>query len=119
MKPLLADPALKPSAAEVQPATAQAQDLLRLRFSTPLFRLGSADLINAKVAFPVCGTADAQPGVIVMRIDDTVGADADPRSKGLVVVFNASPTAVTQKVPGLAGARWRCRRCRPAAPTRS
>jgi hypothetical protein len=39
-----------------------------------------------------------------MRIDDTKGADADPRLKGLVVVFNASPTAVTQKVPGLAGA---------------
>jgi hypothetical protein len=42
--------------------------------------------------------------VIVMRINDNVGRDADPRLKGLVVVFNASPTAVAQKVPGLAGA---------------
>ncbi len=69
-KPLLADPALKPTAAEVQTASAQAQDLLKLRFSTPLFRLGSADLIKQKVTFPVSGTADAHDGVIVMRIDD-------------------------------------------------
>jgi pullulanase-type alpha-1,6-glucosidase len=103
-RPLLANPALKPTANQVQTATAQAQDLLRLRFSTPLFRLGSADAINAKVSFPASGTADAHPGVIAMRIDDTRGVDADPALKGLVVVFNASPQSVTQAVPGLAGA---------------
>ena len=48
--------------------------------------------------------ADAIPGVIAMRIDDTVGADLDPSLRGLVVVFNATPNAVTQVVPGLAGA---------------
>lgn len=104
MKTLLEKPALKPGADDVQTATAQAQDLLRLRFSTPLFRLGSADAINAKVSFPASGTGDAHEGVIVMRIDDTQGTDADPALKGLVVVFNASDEAVTQKVPGLAGA---------------
>ena len=104
MTPLLADPALKPTAADVATATARAQDLLRLRFSTPLFRLGTADLIKAKVSFPVSGTADAHPGVIVMRIDDTVGPDVDPTLKGVVVVFNASPDAVDQVVPGLTGA---------------
>jgi pullulanase-type alpha-1,6-glucosidase len=103
-KPLLANPALKPKAADVQSATHAAQDLLRLRFSTPLFRLGNADAINAKVSFPASGTADARPGVIAMRVDDTKGRDADPSLRGLVVVFNASPGAVTQKVPGLAGA---------------
>jgi pullulanase-type alpha-1,6-glucosidase len=102
-KPLLASAALKPTANQVQSATEQAQDLLRLRFSTPLFRLGSADQINAKVTFPASGTADARPGVIAMRIDDTRGADSDPALRGLVVVFNASPDPVTQQVPGLAG----------------
>jgi pullulanase-type alpha-1,6-glucosidase len=102
-KPLLANPALKPSAAEVQSATAAAQDLLRLRFSSPLFRLGSADAIRAKVTFPTSGTAEAQPGVIAMRVDDTQGPDADPSLRGLVVVFNATPDPVTQLVPGLAG----------------
>ena len=103
MKPLLADPALKPTVSDVQSATAQAQELLELRFSTPLFRLGSADSINAKVSYPASGTQDARAGVIAMRIDDTVGADVDPGLKGLLVVINASPDAVMQKVPGLAG----------------
>jgi pullulanase-type alpha-1,6-glucosidase len=104
MKPLLADPALKPTVSDVQSASAQAQELLELRFSTPLFRLGSAAAINTKVSYPASGTPDAKAGVIAMRIDDTVGADVDPALKGLVVVINASPDAVTQKVPGLAGA---------------
>jgi hypothetical protein len=104
MKPLLGNTALKPSASHVRSATAQAQDLLELRFSTPLFRLGSAEAINAKVSFPASGTADAHAGVIAMRVDDSKGEDADPALKGLVVVFNASPAAVTQKVRGLAGA---------------
>ncbi len=103
MKPLLGNAALKPAANDVRQASAMAQDLLRLRFSSPLFRLGSAKAINDKVSFPVSGTADAHPGVIVMRIDDTVGADVDPSLRGLVVVFNASPTAVQQHVPGLTG----------------
>ena len=103
MKPLLANPALKPTAADVRSADAMAQDLLRLRFSTKLFRLGDAAAINAKVSFPVSGTADAKQGVIVMRIDDTKGADVDPALSGAVVVFNATPSAVSQKVPGLTG----------------
>ncbi len=104
MRPLLANAALKPSAADVASAAAQAQEMLRLRYSTRLFRLGSAGAIKAKVSFPASGTADAIPGVIAMRIDDTVGADLDPSLRGLVVVFNATPNAVTQVVPGLAGA---------------
>jgi pullulanase-type alpha-1,6-glucosidase len=101
MRPLLKDPALKPTAAQVSTASAQAEDLLRLRFSTPLFRLGSADLINQKVSFPLSG---ATPGVVVMRIDDTTGPDVDPALRGVLVVFNATNAAVSQQVPGLAGA---------------
>ncbi|HEU5486859.1 MAG TPA: pullulanase-type alpha-1,6-glucosidase, partial [Microlunatus sp.] len=102
-RPLLADRNLKPSSDDVAAATAQAQDLLKLRFSTPLFRLGSAELIEQKVSFPVSGTDAAHDGVIVMRIDDTVGRDVDPRLRGAVVVFNTSPQQVAQQVPGLAG----------------
>jgi len=105
MKPLLANASLKPGPADVQSASDQAQELLRLRYSSPLFRLGSARDIEAKVGFPVSGTSDAHPGVVVMRVDDTVGRDADPALKGLVVVFNASPATVTQQLPAMAGAR--------------
>ncbi len=105
MRPLLADPALKPTAAHIATARAAADDLLRLRFSTPLFRLGDADLIRQKLTFPDAG-ADATPGVIVMHVDDTVGPDVDADLDGLLVVFNASPDAVTQELPALAGATY-------------
>ena len=39
-----------------------------------------------------------------MRIDDTVGPNVDPALKGVLVVFNSTGAAVTQQVPGLAGA---------------
>jgi pullulanase-type alpha-1,6-glucosidase len=103
MKPLLANPALKPSAADVATAGAQAADLLRLRFSTPLFRLGTADLINQKVSFPLSGTSTAKPGVVVMHIDDTVGPDVDPALRGVVVVFNTTSATVSQQLPALTG----------------
>ncbi len=102
-QPLLADPALKPTTADVAMATAQAQELLRLRFSTPLFRLGSAAAIKQKVTFPVSGTSAAHDGVIVLRIDDSVGRPVDRRLRGVVVVFNTSPKPITQQVPGLTG----------------
>ena len=105
MRPLLADPSLKPSPADIRAARRQANALLEIRQSTPLFHLGTAGRVQQKVSFPG-GGPDQTPGVIVMRIDDTVGRDVDPRLKGLVVVFNASPDATTQTVAGTAGQRF-------------
>ena len=65
-------------------------DLLRIRCSTPLFRLGIGRAIQAKVSF-----LRAAPGVIAMLIDDTAGTDADPDRDGVLVVFNATPAAAT------------------------
>ncbi len=98
MRPLLADPALAPGPAAMDAAHARAQDLLRIRMSSRLFRLGSLDAIQAKVSF-----LDAEPGVIAMLIDDTVGVDADADRDGILVVFNATPGATT--VAG-AGGGW-------------
>src|SRR5674476_1306184 len=78
-------------------------DLLKVCFSLPLFRLGTADAINAKLTLPVAGSVDAHRGVVVMRGDDTVGADVDDALKALVVVFTGSPAAADQKLPGLSG----------------
>jgi pullulanase-type alpha-1,6-glucosidase len=105
MRPLLANPALKPRPADIRSARRQAASLLEIRQSTPLFHLGTARRVQQKVSFPIGGPNQA-PGVIVMRIDDTVGADVDPRLRGLVVVFNASPDATSQTVPGTAGQRF-------------
>lgn len=112
-RPLLADPALKPSPADIATASKAADDLLRLRFSTPLFRLGSADLIEQKVSFPGSGP-DADPGVVVMAIADEPrwdsatrrwATDVDRALDGVLVVVNGSDEATTQTVADLAGHR--------------
>lgn len=101
MAPLLADESLKPSAADIAAAESAALDLLRVRSDVDLLRLGDAELINQKLSFPN-GGQDATPGVIVMLIDDLVGADVDPDLSGALVVFNASPDETTQVVPEIA-----------------
>ncbi|MFJ3403685.1 pullulanase-type alpha-1,6-glucosidase [Promicromonospora sp. NPDC090134] len=102
-RPLLADAALKPDADDIGFSAAQSRELLELRHSTELFRLGSADLIQQKVTFPGSGP-DAVPGVITMSIDDRAGrTDVDRKLDGVLVVFNASPDAATVEVPELAG----------------
>ncbi|WP_182111944.1 MULTISPECIES: pullulanase-type alpha-1,6-glucosidase [unclassified Actinotalea] len=103
--PLLADPALAPTPADIEAAGDQAQDLLRLRFSTELFRLGDAELIREKVTFPGSGP-DAAPGVIAMHVDDTVGRDVDPELDGLLTVFNASDEPAVIALADLAGADY-------------
>jgi pullulanase-type alpha-1,6-glucosidase len=105
MRPLLADPALKPRATDMQAAHERADELLRIRFSSPLFRLGSAGLIQDRVAFPG-GGPDQTPGVIVMTIDDRRGRDIDRKLEGVVVVFNASPYAARETVASAAGRRY-------------
>jgi pullulanase-type alpha-1,6-glucosidase len=102
MRPLLADPALEPHSADVRAAHRQALDLLRIRFSSPLFRLGSAEAIQQRLTFPAGG-----PGVIVMSLSDRGGRDLDPRWEGVVVVFNASDETTAQPVPSQAGAHYR------------
>ena len=89
MRPLLADPALEPSPAHIRTARDRAAELLRIRFSSPLFRLGSAREIQRRVSFPT-GGPDQTPGVIVMAIE---GRD------DIVVVFNATPRTTTQTIP--------------------
>jgi pullulanase-type alpha-1,6-glucosidase len=103
-KPLLGLSGLRPSPDDIVGSRDRALEWLRIRASSPLFALGSADLVQQKVSFPVAGPGQA-PGVIVMRIDDTVGPDVDPRLAGLVVVFNASASTQTVTVPGLDGRR--------------
>src|SRR5699024_8865674 len=103
MGPLLADPALLPGPSDIELSSEMAQDLLRLRFSTELFRLGSAEAIEAKVSFPQSGP-QATPGLIVMAVDDLAGdRDADPELDGVLAVFNASPEQITEQVDAFAG----------------
>ena len=94
MQPLLANTALKPTRAEIGQTTAVFQDWLRLRKSSRLFRLGNAADIQAHVKFLNTGPSQV-PGLVVMHLDDTVGADIDPRYEHIVVLFNAQDEPVT------------------------
>ena len=102
MTPMLEDPAKSPTPQDIALSSDVTLDLLRIRSSSPLFTLGDADLITQKVTFPNAG-ADATAGLLVMRIDDTVGEDVDPALDGLVTVFNASDEPITEAIDGMAG----------------
>ncbi|WP_353650145.1 pullulanase-type alpha-1,6-glucosidase [Nakamurella sp. A5-74] len=104
MKPLLADPALVPAPSDIAAGTARAQDLLRLRYSSPLFRLPNAATIEQKVSFLTSGP-DQAAGVIAMQLDDRVGKDVDPRLERIVIVFNATPGSQTVPVTGAGALR--------------
>lgn len=100
--PFLARADLRPTPEDIAHARAWARDLLRLRAATPLLRLGSTDQILTKVTVPGSGPG-AQPGVVVLAVDDRLGPDADPSLDGVLVVLNATPHEVSETVAGLAG----------------
>ena len=102
MVPMLEDPAKNPAPEDIASSSEVTLDLLRLRSSTPLFTLGDAEQIRQKVTFPNAGP-EATPGLLVMRIDDTVGPDVDPALDGVVTVFNASDEPLTEQIEHMAG----------------
>lgn len=103
MRPFLANPANKPDAHAIAAARDQARDLLRIATGSPLFRLGSAELIKEMVSFP-CAGPEAPAGVLIMHIADVRGRGIDPERTGILVAFNATPWAADVKVEGMAGA---------------
>lgn len=106
IRPLVGNAALAPDRARIDLAFGAFRDLLRVRRSTPLFRLGSADDVQARVAFLNTGPAQV-PGVIVMTLSDAVQGlpSLGSKWKRLVVVFNARPESVTWTYPGFAQAK--------------
>lgn len=99
-QPLLADPSLKPSKTDIEFASAVFRELLAVRKSSPLFRLQTADQVQKSVSFFNSGEG-AEPGLIVMRIEDKDNLDAS--FKEIVVIFNARPETVTFTDPAFSG----------------
>ncbi|MCS6849420.1 MAG: pullulanase-type alpha-1,6-glucosidase [Anaerolineae bacterium] len=102
MRPLLANPTLRASPADIAFARDYFRDMLRIRRSSPLFRLRTADEIKARVAFYNAGL-DQIPGLIVMEISDRVGEELDAQFARIVVLFNAAPEEVVFTEPALRG----------------
>jgi pullulanase len=95
MRPLLANPDLQPAPEHITLTTELFQELLRIRRSSPLFRLATAEEVQAKLRFFNTGPNQI-PGLIVMALDDTQGDTAvDDTFSHLVVLFNGTPDSLT------------------------
>jgi len=90
-QPLLANPALKPGQAEISFAATVFRDFLKIRKSSPLFRLRTAEAVQRSVFFLNNGYRQIT-GLIVMQLTDN--DNLDPVYRAIVVFFNANPEPV-------------------------
>ena len=78
------------------------EEMLALRMSSPLFRLTTAkDIIN-KVSFlnqRHNSTTTQQLGLLVMKLDDSLGQSVDDNVDSLMVIFNTSTKSQTFAYP--------------------
>jgi pullulanase len=102
MDPFLVNPALKPGFTSIYSAHLYFEDILRIRKSSPLFRLQTGDEVKQRVKFYNVG-ASQQPALIVMAISDKVGRKLDPNAKSIVVLFNVDKITKTISLPDYAG----------------
>ena len=82
------------------------REQLRIRYSSPLFRLRTAEQIHKRLAFHNTGP-DQEPGIIAMTISDgtCAGEPLDPNYDGILVIFNADNKARDIEL-GLEGMSW-------------
>lgn len=102
MVPLLENAALRPDEPAMTACRDRVLDLLRMRRELPLLTLGDPEAILAKISFPGAGP-EATPGLLMLRIDDTAGSPVDPAHAQALVVINAGPETVVERIDGCAG----------------
>jgi pullulanase len=104
MRPLLANEALQPSQSNILDASDFFQTFLRIRNSSELFRLETAEDIQSRLTFYNTG-AEQIPGVIIMRLSDDVEGleDLDSNNEEIVVMFNPTNRHQTVTVSELEG----------------
>jgi pullulanase len=92
MTPLLSNPAYTPLPANIAYSKAAFRELLKIRYSSDLFRMATFEEIQQNLTFLNTGP-NQTPGLIVMKLDANGGNDGV--YKHIVVVFNATDAAVT------------------------
>lgn len=102
--PLLANPSLKPTAADIHAALAHFEETLAVRRSIRLLRLRTHDEVINNLHFHNTGPSQI-PGLIAMEVADTAGT-VDRANARVLVLFNADPKAVTFGDADLTGAAW-------------
>jgi pullulanase-type alpha-1,6-glucosidase len=91
MRPLLTNPNIDIKTEHMMLSNALFREQLQIRYSSPLFRLETAEEVHKRVQFHNTGT-DQIPGVIVMSLSDgaCAGENLDAQYEAIIVVFNAS-----------------------------
>jgi pullulanase len=92
MTPLLSNPAYTPLPANIAYSEAAFAELLKIRYSSELFRMATYQEIQQNLTFLNTGT-NQTPGLIVMKLDANGGNYGI--YKHIVVVFNATNAQVT------------------------
>ena len=88
-----------PTETDIRRNAEHLRELLTIRKSSPLFRLGTAEEIQNQLSFYNTGPEQI-PGVIVMHLTDRPDTDSDG---SITVVFNGTPAVQELTVPELAG----------------
>jgi pullulanase/glycogen debranching enzyme len=102
MRPHLADPVNKPAPADIMQTDAHLQEMLAIRKSSPLFRLGDKQAVIDRLTFYNTGPNQLR-GLIVMSLSDKVDANIDPNYASIVVLFNANDEPQTFTDPAFTG----------------
>ena len=102
IRPLLANPALQVRREHILFAVAHFRELLRIRRSTRLLRLGSADAVRARLRFLNAGPNQI-PGLLAFHVDGAGDAALATPFRRVAVVVNARTTAQAFAAPELAG----------------
>ncbi|TWT22525.1 DUF3372 domain-containing protein [Luteimonas marina] len=119
MAPLLADPAIRPMAADIRWTRDAFRDLVRIRASTTLLRMRTAADIEQRLRFHNTGSAQ-EPTVLVAHLD---GRDYDGAGfRDLVYLINVDKRAHALPIAAEAGKAYRLHpvhRARDAADRRA
>ncbi|MBV9106134.1 MAG: pullulanase-type alpha-1,6-glucosidase [Verrucomicrobia bacterium] len=102
MRPFLNNRAIVPGFVEIYSSHLYFKDILRIRRSTPLFRLRTGAQVQERVKFYNVGP-NQQRALIVMVILDRQGCLLDPENKSVVVLFNADKTPQASVLPDYIG----------------
>jgi pullulanase/glycogen debranching enzyme len=98
MGPLLADPALKPTPADIEAALNGFVELLTIRKSSTVFRMRTAEDVIGRVKYWNTG-ANQVPGLLVMELKVTAGENS---VGDMMVVINATPELRSFQDPSFA-----------------
>lgn len=104
IKKIIADTSAMPGKDDIELTKQQFLELLKIRSTSELFRLDTAQDVMNRVDFRNVGDNQVE-GLIVMSIDDgtSAGADLDPNYDAIVAVVNSTSTAQSFTVKGATG----------------